>query len=86
VTLYSIDKHAIYATVSYANRDVGLEILKMGLAWYVPWSGAKTPLAEVSQTRIVDFTFVSSLIENRVLRNSRTLPPVPPPLLRGKKK
>lgn len=47
VTLYSIDKHAIYATVSYANRDVGLEVLKMGLGWYVPWSGAKTPLAEV---------------------------------------
>jgi hypothetical protein len=46
VTLYSIDKHAVYATVSYANRDVGLELLKMGLGWYVPWSGAKTPLAE----------------------------------------
>eukprot|EP00019_Armaparvus_languidus_P012782 CAMPEP_0168583322 /NCGR_PEP_ID=MMETSP0420-20121227/2499_1 /TAXON_ID=498008 /ORGANISM="Pessonella sp." /LENGTH=915 /DNA_ID=CAMNT_0008617959 /DNA_START=61 /DNA_END=2805 /DNA_ORIENTATION=- len=50
LTLYSIDKNGVFGTLSYAGRDVGLELLKAGLAWYVGWTGQRAPLSEQYQT------------------------------------
>jgi staphylococcal nuclease domain-containing protein 1 len=47
VTLYAGDKQSLYGTIEYAKRDVGLELLKAGLAYYVGWSASRTPLATV---------------------------------------
>jgi staphylococcal nuclease domain-containing protein 1 len=47
--LLGADRQNFIGTLTYGGRDVGLQLIKVGLAKYLPWSGARLSLAAQEQ-------------------------------------
>jgi len=47
--LLGADRQNYIGTLTYGGRDVGLQLIKVGLAKYLPWSGARLSLAAQEQ-------------------------------------